>query len=72
MPVAINGQMRLLVPDVSRSKLRVVGLKDGKLADVGQCVLPSPLVGPIRLVGPAEVSLGLLSGVRQMRLSDCT
>jgi hypothetical protein len=62
MPFSVEGRMRLLVPDMSRRELRVVGLEDGRLAVTGRCALSAPAVGPLRAVSPVEVTLGLESG----------
>jgi hypothetical protein len=71
-PMSIQGRMRLLVPDAARRKLRIITLEGGKLVEIGRCALPAPVVGPIQIVSPHEVSLGLAAGVRQaIDPNDC-
>lgn len=71
-PVLIAGKMRLLVPDAARVQLRVVGLENGRLVEVGRCPLASPVTGAMKVISPADVSVGLLSGRQVIVPSDCT
>lgn len=71
MPVAVGGSVRLLVPDVTRRQLRLIALVDGRLQEVGRCPLPSPVIGPVQWLAPAEVSVRLQSGVQRLALSGC-
>lgn len=70
-PVLIAGRMRLLVPDAKRLQLRIVALEEGRLAEIGRCVLSAPITGPIELISPGRVSVGLASGPQVVVLSDC-
>lgn len=70
-PMAVAGKMRLLVPDATRLQLRIVGLENGHLAETGRCPLPSPVTGPLRVLSPSEVSVGLLSGWHNIDPNGC-
>ena len=61
-PVFVGGRMRLLVPDATRLRLRLIALRNGRLVEVGRCAVPAPVTGPIRVVSTSEVSIGLASG----------
>ncbi|MGE0331850.1 MAG: hypothetical protein AB7P37_14315 [Ramlibacter sp.] len=71
LPVAMGDGVRLLVPDVTRRQLRLVALVDGRLQEVGRCPLPSPVIGPVQWLAPAEVSVRLQTGVQRLALSRC-
>jgi hypothetical protein len=70
-PVSVGGRMRLLVPDATRLRLRLVALEGGRLVEVGRCGVPAPVTGPIRVVSASEVSIGLASGQQRIVLGDC-
>lgn len=70
-PMAIAGKIRLLVPDTTRLQLRIIGLENGRLVETGRCPLPSPVTGPLRVISPSELSIGLLSGQRVIVPKDC-
>lgn len=70
-PMSIAGKMRLLVPDATRTHLRIVGLENGRLVQTGLCTLSSPVTGAIRVISPSEVSIGLLSGRQVIVPNDC-
>ena len=69
--VSIAGRTRLLVPDATRLRLRLVALEGGRLVEVGRCALPAPVTGAISVVSPSEVSVGLASGRLTIVLDDC-
>ena len=48
MSAALNwdGTMRLLVPDIERTTLRVIALQGGALTEQGRCALRAPLTVP--------------------------
>ena len=71
-PVAVAGGMRLLVPDASRLALRMVALQKGRLVETGRCALGSPVTGPVKVISPREVSVGLLTGPRVIVPGDCS
>jgi len=48
-PVRIDGRMRLLVPDATRRRLRVVSLEHEQLVETGSCPLSAPAVSAIDL-----------------------
>lgn len=71
-PVSIDGRMRLLVPDATRLRLRVIALEGGRLFEVARCALAAPVTGAIVAVSPATVSVGLPSGRQEIVLKhDC-
>ncbi|MEO7245607.1 MAG: VCBS repeat-containing protein [Rubrivivax sp.] len=70
-PFPVGGSTRLLVPDTTRLQLRIVGLENGRLVEVGRCALDSPVTGAIRVVSATEVSLGLRAGRRVMAPDRC-
>lgn len=70
--MSISGQMRLLVPDDTRSQLRVVGLENGRLFDTGRCILPAPVTGAIKVISPSAVSIILRSGRQVILPKDCS
>ena len=69
--VAIDGRVRLLVPDATRSNLRTIALKATRLVEVGRCALPAPVTDAIRLISPGVVSVGLTTGRRNVVLEGC-
>ena len=71
MPVSIGGQMGLLVPDATRVHLRIAALEGGRLVEVGRCALPAPVTGAIKVVSPAEVSVGFATGRQIIVVADC-
>lgn len=71
-PVAIGGKMRLLVPDETRLKLRIIALEKGRLVEIRRCHLPAPVTGAIRVISPLQVSVGLLSGRHTIAPDDCS
>jgi hypothetical protein len=70
-PVSMGGRMRLLVPNATRVRLRVIALEGGRLVEVGQCALSAAVTGAIRVISRSEVSVGLLSGRQVIALDDC-
>jgi len=70
-PVSIAGQMRLLVPDVTRRYLRIIAFVDDSLIEIGRCELGSPVTGAIKVKSPSEIAVGLSTGQRLITLNDC-
>ncbi|MBK8118844.1 MAG: hypothetical protein IPK39_06175 [Sulfuritalea sp.] len=70
-PVLIGGQLHLLVPDETRRQLRLIAWERGALNEVGQCAIPTPVTGAIRVVSPSVVLIGLASGEQRIVLNDC-
>lgn len=71
VPMAIDGRMRLLVPDASRRHIRVVALVNGRLVESGRCALRAPQTGTIRVISAAAVSVGLESGGQVIAPGNC-
>jgi len=69
--VSVGGQLRMLVPDSSRSRLRLIALERGALKEVGYCATSAQVTGPIQVVSPAVVLIGIASGQQRIVLSDC-
>ena len=70
-PVSIAGQMRLLVPDVTRRYLRVIAFTDDGLVETGRCELHSPITGAIRVMPSSEVTVEVSTGQQLIDLNDC-
>lgn len=75
IPVSVDGQMRLLVPDITRRDLRLIALNPrtantASLMEIGRCTLAAPLSGALRALSPRDVSV---SGTtpQVIALSDC-
>jgi hypothetical protein len=71
VPVSIGGRTRLLVPDATRLQLRVIALEGASLLEVGRCAVSAPVTGPISVISPSEVSVGLPSGRPVIVPDDC-
>ena len=69
--IQIKGRTHLLVPDTARRQLRIIALENGRLVEAGRCQLPSPVIGPMRLISPTEVSIGLLAGSKVIVANQC-
>ena len=69
--VAVDGHVRLLVPDAMRSSLRIIALEGVRLVEVGRCALPAPVTDAIQLISPGVVSVGLTTGRRNVVLEGC-
>jgi len=70
-PVSVAGQMRLLVPDLTRRYLRIIAFVDDSLIEIGRCELNSPVTGTIKVKLPSEVAVGLSTGQQLITLNDC-
>jgi len=70
-PVSIAGQMRLLVPDVTRRYLRIIAFVDDSLIEIGRCELSSAVTGAIKVKSPSEIAVSLSTGQRLITLNDC-
>jgi len=70
-PASIAGQMRLLVPDVTRRYLRVIAFTDDGLVETGRCELHSPITGAIRVMPSSEVTVEVSTGQQLIDLNDC-
>lgn len=71
IPLTVAGAMRLVVPDATRTHLRVVGMLRGRLVETARCALTAPINGAIRILSPGVVSVGLASGRERVALGDC-
>lgn len=69
--VSIAGQMRLLVPDVTRRYLRIIAFADDSLVETGRCELHSPITGAIRAMSASEITVEVSTGQQLIDLNDC-
>ena len=68
---AIDGQMRLLVPDNPRTTLRIVELRAGSLVETGRCPLRAPVTGALTAISANQISVGLADGPALVDLRAC-
>ena len=73
MSAALNwgGTMRLLVPDIERTTLRIIALRGGALTEQGRCALRAPITGAMRVQG-AHVVVQTSMGVQSVAPKDCS
>jgi hypothetical protein len=69
--VSVGGSLRMLVPDTTRSRLRLIAWERGSLKEVAQCATSARVTGPIQVVSPGVVLIGTASGQQRIVLSDC-
>ncbi len=69
-PLAVDGRTQLLVPDTTRTVLRIVRLEAGRLVETGRCPLGEPLQRDLHTVSPGIVRVEGPNGVEIPR--DCT
>lgn len=67
----MGGKVRLLVPDTTRTELRVVGFENRRLVEHGRCTLPTAITGGIQAVSTTQVSVGLRDGRQTISPKDC-
>ncbi len=71
LPVSIAGRMHLLVPDTTRLHLRIIALESDRLVEKARCALSAPIAGPLKVISPREVSVGLRAGPQVIVPADC-
>lgn len=69
--VSVSGQLRMLVPDTTRGRLRLIAWERGTLKEVAHCATSATVTGPIKVVSPGVVLVGIVSGQQRIVLSDC-
>ncbi|MDQ7835991.1 MAG: hypothetical protein RDU24_11465 [Humidesulfovibrio sp.] len=69
--VTTGGTARLLVPDTSRTVLRVLEFQAGRLRETGRCRLAAPVVGPVLPAGEAEVVVTTQNGEQRLAPAHC-
>lgn len=69
--VTTDGKAVLLVPDVSRTAMRVVEFQGGRLRETGRCRLEAPVTGPVLAAGEAEVTVRTQSGEQRLAPANC-
>jgi hypothetical protein len=62
---------RLLVPDATRMQLRILAMMQGRLVEVGRCLLGAPVLGGLKVLSTREVQLTLASGTKRLVPGDC-
>ena len=62
----------LAVPDLERRAIRLVGLENGRLIDVGRCALAAPLDKALQVVTPGELRVVQPQGKAVVIARDCT
>jgi hypothetical protein len=70
-PVSVAGQMRLLVPDMTRNNLRIIALQNARLIEIGRCSLSTPITGALTVSASHEISVDVISGREQIVPADC-
>lgn len=70
--VTQGGQWRMLVPDSTRSRLRVIAWERGALKEVAQCATSALVTGPMQVVSPAVVLVGTAAGQQKIVISECS
>lgn len=63
--------IRLVVPDTSRTVLRIIGFDGTGLRETGRCALREPIVGPIMDVAPGEIEVTHNGGRQRLRPTNC-
>lgn len=66
-----GGTARLLVPNTSRTALRVLDFQGGRLRETGRCQLAAPVVGPVQTISGAEVVVQTQSGEQRLDPANC-
>lgn len=69
--VSVEGQWRMLVPDSTRSRLRLIAWERGLLKEVGQCAISALVEGPIQVISPALALVGTGSGQQRIVPREC-
>lgn len=68
---AEGGRKHLLIPDQSRTVLRVVEFTDGRLRETGRCTLAAPVTGAIVDLGSGEVEITQGDGKQRLKFANC-
>ncbi|MBA3032959.1 MAG: hypothetical protein KKF85_11130 [Gammaproteobacteria bacterium] len=71
MSLTDGGRTRLLVPDATRTILRIIEFAAGSLRETGRCALTAPLSGPLVALANGEVEATQPGGKQRVRLTDC-
>jgi hypothetical protein len=71
MSFAADGRTRLLVPDATRTILRIIAFDGGSLRETGRCALTAPIIGPLVAVATGEVEAVQQGGGQRIKLSRC-
>ena len=66
-----GGGSRLVVPDTSRTVLRIIEFDGAGLRETGRCALREPIIGPIMDVAPGEIEVTQNGGRQRLRPTNC-
>ena len=69
--LVLSGRTRLLVPDATRTNLRIVALEGGHLVETGRCALSAAIIGPLEQISPDQISVRLVNGRQLLAPKDC-
>jgi hypothetical protein len=67
----VGPRPQLLVPDASRTALRIIEFRGGNLLEVGRCQLPAPVAGPVVATSGADVDVSLRGGIQRLTPKNC-
>lgn len=70
-PLMIGGQMHLIVPNATRTELRILSLKNKLLVETGRCALSAPISGAVASVSPGALSVVTQAGQQIIALDTC-
>ncbi|MCF8200173.1 MAG: hypothetical protein K9J42_15505 [Sulfuritalea sp.] len=66
-----SGRQRLLIPDQSRTVLRIIEFVAGSLRETGRCILAARITGAIVDLGGGEVEITQGAGRQRLTLTNC-
>jgi len=69
--VSVGGHVRMLVPDSTRNRLRLIAWDKGSLKEISQCPVAAPVTGPVQVISAGVVLVGIASGQERISVSDC-
>lgn len=70
-PTTISGKPFLLVPDTTRTQLRIMTLNNNQLVNAGRCELNAPITGAIHIGPASKVSVFTRAGQQSITLEAC-
>ncbi|MBT9567204.1 MAG: hypothetical protein IV085_02790 [Thiobacillus sp.] len=70
-PITIAGRAHLIVPDATRTQLRIIALHNRQLVETGRCQLPAPITGTIASLSEGTLSVVTQAGEQIVALDTC-
>ena len=67
----VDSQPRLLVPDATKTALRLIALRQGHLVETARCPLENRLTGPVQLLSDDNVRIFANGGQQLVNVSTC-